>query len=67
MFVAMDRYHELENLRRSLAMLPPQSAGLDREQAMRLVAELQAMDRRVQHLRCSLASLLAQDGLEDDG
>ena len=32
MFVSMDRRHELESLRRSLAMYPPGSpSGLDRE------------------------------------
>lgn len=37
----MDRLYELENLRRSLAMLPPGTKVLDREEAMRLLAELQ--------------------------
>ena len=41
MFVLMERYHELEDWRRSLVMLPPRSPALDREEAVRLIAELQ--------------------------
>jgi hypothetical protein len=41
---SVDAY-ELENLRRSLAMLPPNAAGLSRGEAMRLLAELQEMDK----------------------
>jgi len=54
----MDR-SEIENLRRSMAMLPPQSAGLSREEAMRLLAELQEMDRRLRALREGLLALVA--------
>jgi hypothetical protein len=63
MFVFMDSY-ELENLRRSLAMLPPQAAGLSREEAMALLAELQEMDRRLRGLREGLLALveLASEG-----
>ena len=39
----MDSF-EIETLRRSMAMLPPQAAGLNREEAMRLLSELQEMD-----------------------
>jgi hypothetical protein len=50
---------ELEYLRRSLAMLPPQApAGLSREDAMRLLAELQEMDQRLRGLRERLMALL---------
>jgi len=38
----MDRYSELEDLRRSLAMLPPGAPALDREAAMGLLVELQS-------------------------
>jgi hypothetical protein len=58
MFVEMDRFHELENLRRSLAMLPPGSSGLDREESMRLVAELQLLERRMDSLREKLTQAL---------
>jgi hypothetical protein len=54
----MDSY-DVENLRRSLAMLPPQApAGLSREEGMRLLAELQEMDRRLQQLREGLLALV---------
>ncbi len=37
----MDRRHEIENLRRSIAMLPPgHRDGLDRERALRLLGQL---------------------------
>lgn len=42
---------EIEHLRRSLAMLPSESAGLSREEAIRLLAELQDMDRGFRDLR----------------
>ena len=43
----MERRYELETLRRSLAMLRPGAPALDREEAMRLVRELQAFERQV--------------------
>jgi hypothetical protein len=55
MFDRMDRYYELENWRRSIVMLPPGSAALDREEAVRLIAELQAALR-------SLRDALRQPG-----
>lgn len=55
----MARYHELENLRRSLAMLPPGApAGLTREEEMALMAQTQAALRRLERLRDGLARLL---------
>jgi hypothetical protein len=55
----MDPY-DVENLRRSLAMLPPQApAGLSREEAMGLLAKLQKMDRRIGQLREGLVALVA--------
>jgi hypothetical protein len=51
MFVTMDRFYELEDWRRSLVMLPPGSPGLDREEAVRLIAELQVAIRTVAALR----------------
>jgi hypothetical protein len=46
----MERFHELEDLRRSMAMLPPGSpANVSREEAMRLFAELQSLDDRLRH------------------
>ncbi len=61
MFVSVDRYHELEDLRRSLAMLPPGSAGLDREAAIGLLAELQDLEDRVSRLRDGIERMLAED------
>jgi hypothetical protein len=49
----MDRYHELEDWRRSLVMLPPRSPGLDREDAVNLIRELQDALRTVAALRAS--------------
>ena len=58
MFVSMTK-QELEYLRRSIAMLPPQSIGLNREDAMRLLAELEDRDRRLDQVRDGLATLVA--------
>lgn len=61
MFVTMgpvDRWHELETFRRSLAMAPPRSPALDREEAMKLVAELQAMATKLRVLRDALRSVM---------
>ena len=60
MFVSV-KDSEIESLRRSLAMLPAQAPGLRREEAMRLLAELQEMDRRLRDLRQGLAVLLERD------
>lgn len=47
----MDRYYELEGWRRSIVMLPPGSQALDREEAVRLIAELQEAPRSLRALR----------------
>jgi hypothetical protein len=54
----VERRYELETLRRSLAMLRPGAPALDREEAMRLVRELQAFERQVRTLRQGLLHLL---------
>lgn len=60
--MSMERFNELEDLRRSLAMLPPGSmASLTREEAMRLLSELQALDERLRRLRSGLERVLAED------
>jgi vacuolar-type H+-ATPase subunit D/Vma8 len=56
----MERRHELETLRRSLAMLRPGAPALDREEAMRLVRELQDLERQLRTLRRGLQELLAE-------
>ncbi|MGH8995444.1 MAG: hypothetical protein ACRDYB_05350 [Acidimicrobiales bacterium] len=40
-------------------MLPPEAVGLSREDAMRLLAELQDMDRRLREPRDRLVALVA--------
>ena len=52
----MERRYELESLRRSLAMLRPGAPALDREEAMRLVRELQDLERQLRTLREGLAA-----------
>jgi hypothetical protein len=58
----MDRHHELENLRRSLAMLPPGTKALDREEAMRVLAELQGLEDRLRRIRDGIVAVLAKHG-----
>jgi hypothetical protein len=58
----MERFNELEDLRRSLAMLPPgTTASLTREEAMRLLSELQSLDERLRRFRSGLERVLAED------
>jgi hypothetical protein len=56
----MERRYELETLRRSLAMLRPGAPALDREEAIRLVRELQDFERKLRALRHGLQHLLAE-------
>jgi vacuolar-type H+-ATPase subunit D/Vma8 len=56
----MERRYELETLRRSLAMLRPGAPALDREEAMRLVRELQDFERQLRTLRRGLQELLSE-------
>jgi hypothetical protein len=58
----VDRYQELEGLRRSLAMLPPGTQALDREDAMRLLSELQEVECRLRNLRDGLRWALGERG-----
>lgn len=59
MFGVVDRLHELKRMRRSIAMLEPGTKALDRETAMRLIAELQDVERRMRELRRALTGVLA--------
>jgi len=43
--------YELEQLRRSIAMLSPGARALDREQALRVLADLQAAQKEMEGLR----------------
>lgn len=58
----MDRRYELETLRRSLAMLSPEMMALSREEAVRLVEELQQVWEQVDRLRDGLRKLLDDSG-----
>ncbi len=58
--LGMERRYELESLRRSLAMLRPGAPALDREEAMRLVRELQDLEQQLRVLREGLQRLLAE-------
>ena len=58
--ILMERRYELETLRRSLAMLRPGAPALDREEAMRLVRELQDLERQLRRLRRGLQELLSE-------
>lgn len=59
---AVDRFSELENLRRSIAMANPQSWALRREDAMALIRELQAVEGQLRQLRDGLTKLLKETG-----
>ncbi len=50
--------HEIEQLRRSVAMLPPGQHALDREVALDVLQRLQVVSRRVHRLEGGLRSLL---------
>jgi hypothetical protein len=52
--------HDLERLRRSLAMLPPNAvaSSLKREDAMTLITELVAVQARLERLRADLRRLV---------
>jgi hypothetical protein len=52
---------EVEQLRRSIAMLQPGAAAMDREDAMRLLAELGEVQARLDRLRRGLRALLAEN------
>jgi hypothetical protein len=54
----MDRRFEWESLRRSLAMLRPGEQALNREDAMRLLSELQDLEWRLRRLKNGLQELI---------
>jgi hypothetical protein len=57
-----DRTREqVEQLRRSIAMLQPGAPAMSREDAMRLLAELGDVQARLDRLRRGLRVLLAED------
>jgi hypothetical protein len=59
----VDRLHQLEQMRRSIAMLQPGAkAELSREDAMRLIAELQDVEGRLMRLKAGLQHLVDDQG-----
>ena len=58
----VERQYELESLRRSIAMLRVGAPALDREAAMVLVRELQALESQIRRLRDGMQSLLDDPG-----
>lgn len=59
MFGPVARSQELEDLRRSIVMLPPGSQALSREDAVALIAELQEALRRRRALHNALCEVMA--------
>jgi len=59
-----DHDHEIEHLRRSLAMLPAGSDALKREEAMALLGRLRDVTARLRRVEEGLRSLLS-DGEGD--
>lgn len=60
--LGVDRRHELEIMRRSIAMLPPgASNALDREKAMRILADLQDVTGRLEALKRRLRELADEE------
>jgi hypothetical protein len=59
-----DHDHEIEHLRRSLAMLPAGSDALKREEAMALLGRLRDVTARLRRVEEGLRSLLS-DGQSD--
>ena len=56
---SVDRRSELENLRRSLAMLNPgATASLSREEATRLISEVAELQARLDRLHVGLRQLV---------
>lgn len=56
----VEQRYVLDRLARSLAMLSPGAPALDREQAMRLVADLEDTERRLSQLITELRRLADQ-------
>lgn len=48
-------------MRRSIAMLEPGAKALDRETAIRLIEEIQALEGRIRGLRTALAGVLSHE------
>jgi hypothetical protein len=60
----IEREHEIEQLRRSLAMLPAGSDGLRREEAMALLARLRDVTVRLRRVEEGLVALVREAGID---
>ena len=60
----IEREHEIEQLRRSLAMLPAGSDALRREEAMALLARLRDVTARLRRVEDGLAALVREAGID---
>ena len=58
---SVDRSHELEIIRRSVAMLTPGQHALRREDALYLIEELARLTKRLDELRSGLRRLVDED------
>jgi len=56
-----DRDHEIEHLRRSLAMLPAGSDALKREEAMALLGRLRDVTARLRRVEDGLRALITDE------
>jgi hypothetical protein len=56
-----EREHEIEQIRRSLAMLPAGSEALQREEAIALLGRLRDVTARLRRVEDGLRSLLADE------
>ncbi len=55
------RSNDLENLKRSIAMLSPKAMALSREEALSLLEELAEVQRRLERLRAGLRRLVEDE------
>jgi hypothetical protein len=58
----VDRRSEIENMRRSIAMLTPGAQALKREDALELLRHLADVEERLDRLRAALRAVLTDDG-----
>ncbi len=61
MRLPMARSNDLENLKRSIAMLSPKAMALSRENALALLEELADVKRRLEQLRAGLRRLVEDE------
>lgn len=57
---SFDDRHEIERIRRSVAMLPPGQKALTREDAMVVLSRLDRAETQIEHLRSSLEDVLGR-------